>query len=160
NPFSSAMLRAGDLADRATYYRHDLAYADIPGLSKNGHGFMTAIGNLAWKDVALAAQEQIATFFETDGQVVVQPEPVEYFEVPIQGPLPESLNYIPTDAPRGAAAPPPGGRASGPTRSRAILILLPAVSPGGAAAGAGASLGPPWIPGSSAFSGWSGTSAG
>src|SRR5262249_31318279 len=37
NPISSAMLRAGALADRATYYRHDLAFADNPTLPHNGH---------------------------------------------------------------------------------------------------------------------------
>ncbi len=83
------------MADRATYYRHDLAYAEIPGLPKNPHVFMTSIHNPAWKEIALGAQRQIATFFATDGQVIIQPEPKQYFEVPIQGPLPEELNYIP-----------------------------------------------------------------
>src|SRR5207245_2907024 len=40
NPNTAAMLRAGDLADRATYYRHDIAYADNRGLPNSPHNFM------------------------------------------------------------------------------------------------------------------------
>jgi hypothetical protein len=115
NPISSAMLRAGELADRATYYRHDLAFAERPNLPKNGHTFLTSIGNPAWRDVALGAQEQIATFFESDGAEIIQPQPSRFFETPIQGPLPEDLNFIPTNPPGGAAAPTSGGNASGPS---------------------------------------------
>jgi hypothetical protein len=32
--------------------------------------------------IARGAQEQVATFFETDGQVIIQPEPARFFEVP------------------------------------------------------------------------------
>jgi hypothetical protein len=95
NPTSTAMLRAGDLADRATFYRHDLAFAHNPALPKNPHFFMLSIDNPAWAWIAHAAQEQIATFFASDGQETIHPEPAKYFEVPIQGPLPEDLNYIP-----------------------------------------------------------------
>jgi hypothetical protein len=45
--------------------------------------------------IALGAQEQIATFFASDGMDIIQPKPAKYFEVPIQGPLPEDLNFIP-----------------------------------------------------------------
>jgi hypothetical protein len=97
NPTATAILRAGDLADRATYYRNDLAFADDPNVPKIPHGFMVNAGNPDPLVAAIArgAQEQIATFFETDGTVVIQPEPAKYFETPIQGPLPEDLNYIP-----------------------------------------------------------------
>src|SRR6185312_13506405 len=40
------------------------------------------------------AQEQIATFFASDGRVVIQPGPARFFETPIHGPLPENLNFI------------------------------------------------------------------
>jgi hypothetical protein len=94
NPTSTSILRAGDLADRATYYRHDLAFADNPSLTF-AHGFMLAITDLGFKAIALGAQEQIAAFFASDGTDIIHPEPAKYFEVPIQGPLPEDLNYIP-----------------------------------------------------------------
>jgi hypothetical protein len=115
NPISSAMLRAGELADRATYYRHDLAFAERPNLLKNGHTFLTGIGNPAWGDIALGAQEQIATFFESGGTEIIQPQPSRFFETPFQGPLPEDLNFIPTNPPGGPAAPMSGSNAFGPT---------------------------------------------
>ena len=47
------------------------------------------------RDIALGAQAQIATFFASDGETIIHPEPARFFEVPIQGRLPEQLNYIP-----------------------------------------------------------------
>jgi hypothetical protein len=37
NPANTAILRAGALADRATFYRHDLAFAENPQLPTNPH---------------------------------------------------------------------------------------------------------------------------
>lgn len=93
----TAILRAGDLADRATYNRHDLAYAERPGLSKNRHGFMVGIGLAGggFLEIGLSAQRQIATFFASNEAVVIRPEPARFFEVPITSPLPEDLSYIP-----------------------------------------------------------------
>jgi hypothetical protein len=56
--------------------------------------FMVSIGVAAFRDIALGAQSQIAMFFASDGETIVHPEPARFF-VPIQGPLPEDLNYIP-----------------------------------------------------------------
>ena len=95
NPNTTAILRAGDLADRTLYYRHDLARTEIPSLPMNAHMFMVSIGVAAFRDIALGAQAQIAMFFASDGETIVHPEPARFFEVPIQGPLPEELNYIP-----------------------------------------------------------------
>jgi hypothetical protein len=96
NPTNAAILRAGDLADRATLYRTDLAFAEDPAVPKNPHGFMLNIDSTdpLVRQIAFGAQEQIATFFETDGQVVIHPEPARFFETPIRGPLPEGLNFI------------------------------------------------------------------
>jgi hypothetical protein len=128
NPISSAMLRAGELADRATYYRHDLAFAERPNLPKNGHGFLTGISNPAWRDIALGAQEQIATFFESDGTEIIQPQPSRFFETPIQGPLPEDLNFIPTNPPRGSPAPMSSSSVYGPTPTNPAGGSLPTPS--------------------------------
>jgi dienelactone hydrolase len=95
NPNASAILRAGELASQATYYRHDLAHRDILGLPKNPHVFLISIGSAAFRPISLAAQDQIGTFFQSDGSVVIHPEPARFFEVPIQPPLPEDLNFIP-----------------------------------------------------------------
>jgi len=93
NPNGTAILRAGDLANRTTFYRHDLAYAEIPTLPKNPHAFMVSTNVAAFKPISLAAQEQIAVFFVT-GEII-HPEPSRFFEVPITPPLPEELNFIP-----------------------------------------------------------------
>ncbi len=103
NPTSSAIVRAGDLADRASYFRNDLAYALNPqssanpaGVPKNPHTFLTNIGASGTAGYAVMAQTQMAIFFATHGAVVVDPDAVApYFEVPIAGPLPEKLNFIP-----------------------------------------------------------------
>ena len=96
NPTTSAILRAGELADRATYFRNDLAYAANPAVGKKPHTFLTNIGNPAQAPYAVAAQTQIAVFFATHGATVIDPDGAgPFFEVPIAGPLPEGLNYIP-----------------------------------------------------------------
>ncbi|MFY9510198.1 MAG: hypothetical protein WAQ05_04415, partial [Rubrivivax sp.] len=97
NPTTSAILRAGNLAGRATYFRNDLAYATNAGVGKNPHVFLTNIGNAAAAGYAVAAQQQIAAFFASGGVTVLDPDGAAgpYFEVPIAGPLPETLNYIP-----------------------------------------------------------------
>jgi hypothetical protein len=105
NPVATALLRAGDLADRATFYRHDLAFAENPQLPTNPHGFLATLDIPGFRAITRGAQEQIATFFATDGAAVIHPEPARFFETPISLPLPEGLNYILPPAPGGAAAP-------------------------------------------------------
>jgi len=95
NPVATALLRAGDLADRATFYRHDLAFAENPTLPKNPHGFMVRSDILAFRAITLPVQQQIGVFFDTDGTEIIHPEPARFFEVPIVLPLPEDLSYIP-----------------------------------------------------------------
>jgi hypothetical protein len=97
NPNNTAILRAGDLADRAMLFRNDLLFAENPAVQKNPHGFMLGIGNPVPLRVAIArdVQRQIALFFVTDGATVIYPEPRRLFEWPISPPLPEGLNYIP-----------------------------------------------------------------
>ena len=67
NPAATALLRAGDLADRATFYRHDLAFAENPQLPTNPHGFLATLDIPGFRAITRGAQEQIATFFATDG---------------------------------------------------------------------------------------------
>jgi pimeloyl-ACP methyl ester carboxylesterase len=95
NPTTSALLRAGELTDRTTFYRNDLAFAENPGgVARDPH---LLIRNIAVPSVAAMArgiQEQIAVFFATDGKLIIHPEPSRFFEVPIAGSLPEQLNFI------------------------------------------------------------------
>lgn len=95
NPTTTAVLRAGDLADRATYFRNDLARAENGLVAKNPHSLIRLIANPAVGVVARGIQEQIAVFLASDGNLIIHPEPIRFFEVPIAGPLPEDLNFIP-----------------------------------------------------------------
>jgi hypothetical protein len=96
NPASSALLRAGDLAEQTTFFRNDLLFAANPTVPKNPHLFLTrSTPGLPEQPIALGAQQQIATFFASDSTVVIHPEPAQFFEVPIMLPLPEDLNFIP-----------------------------------------------------------------
>ena len=96
NPTSTALLRAGDLAERATYFRNDLAWFADPAVPKDPHQFLTRTSAIATQRFALGAQTQIATFFQSNGTTAVIPDDVkQFFEVPIVLPLPESLNFIP-----------------------------------------------------------------
>ena len=108
NTSTSALLRAGDLLDRTTLFRNDLAFAappcsggaGKPCVDKDPHRFLTRTDasrtapNFA---IALQAQEQVATFFASDGSTIVDPDGAggPLFEVPIRGQLPEELGYIP-----------------------------------------------------------------
>jgi hypothetical protein len=97
NPTATAILRAGDLADRALYFRNDLAFAATGGaIPKNPHTFLTNIGIPAAAAFAVAAQTQIAVFFASDGTLVIDPDGAgPLFEMPAALPLPEGLNFLP-----------------------------------------------------------------
>jgi Bacterial virulence factor lipase N-terminal len=97
NPTTTAILRAGNLADRAMYFRNDLAYAATGGaIPTNPHTFLTNIGSAAGAPLAVAAQLQIAAFFASNGTLVIDPDNAgPLFEMPIALPLPETLNYLP-----------------------------------------------------------------
>jgi hypothetical protein len=106
NPTASALIRAGALTDRTTYYRNDLAFAGDPAVPKNPHIFLVElVADKLVFSIATAAQQQIATFFDSGGTVTIDPDSLTgplfpelfegLFEVPIAGPLPEELNFIP-----------------------------------------------------------------
>ena len=111
NPTSSAIIRAGDLADRVSFYRNDLAYALNPAVGKNPHTFLSNIFNPAAAPYAIGAQQQMARFFADVGgpalaaasralaaatTPILDPDGAgPIFEVPIAPPLPEVLNYLP-----------------------------------------------------------------
>jgi hypothetical protein len=91
NPTTSAILRAGGSAGRATYFRNDIAGPGGTQLYPNPHTFLTGIGNAATVTAALQAQAQIAAFFASGGTVTIDPDgagPV--FET---GPLPETPGF-------------------------------------------------------------------
>ena len=94
-----------------TYYRNDIAFA-VPGSGcptrcapRNPHTFLTDIASgPAAAAIAFKAQNQIATFFATNGAITVDPDALPpllpagfppVFETPIILPLPEGLNFLP-----------------------------------------------------------------
>jgi hypothetical protein len=97
NPGTTAILRAGNLANWTLHYRHDLAYAEDPAIPKNSHPTLLQVTNpnLTLRSIARGLQDHIGIFFASGGTVVIHPEPSRFFEVPVAGPLPEDLNYIP-----------------------------------------------------------------
>jgi hypothetical protein len=96
NPTTTALLRAGALTDRTTYFRNDLAVAANPLVPKDPHTLLAGLGNPATLAFAKAAQTQIATFFASDGVTFVDPDgALTMFETPIVGALPERNNYLP-----------------------------------------------------------------
>jgi hypothetical protein len=124
NPATTAFLRAGDLADRATLYRYDLAYAESqdkglplpPPALLYPHTFGGLIfnkDNLIVQDVARGAQQQAAVFLASNGTDTIHPTPERFFEMLTrESPLPEGLNYtiVPQQlAPVGAAVTADGG---------------------------------------------------
>ena len=97
NPTTTAILRAGDLADQTLYYRHDLARAENSALPLNPHGFVVSVAPTQpalYRTIALGAQDQAGQFFFSDGGPVTVPEPSRFFEFPVLLPLPEDLNFI------------------------------------------------------------------
>jgi hypothetical protein len=96
NPTTTAILRAGGLAGRATLYRNDKAFASNPAATnKNPHTFLTDLANAQRTGVALAAQAQMATFFATDGATTIDPDGAgPLFETPTSM-LPEDPAFIP-----------------------------------------------------------------
>jgi Bacterial Ig-like domain len=95
NPGTTVLLRAGNLIDRAVYYRHDLAYPLDPS-NKNPHTFAGSplSPSPLYRSIARGAQDLIGEFLASDGTVIIHPEPAYFFEVPIASPLPEELNFI------------------------------------------------------------------
>ncbi len=98
NPTATALIRSGDLTDRATFYRNDIAFPLGLGLN-NPHTFLTSLP----KPIAIEPQIQIGVFFATNGALTIDPDSVgllppsvpPLFETPIAGPLPEDLGFLP-----------------------------------------------------------------
>jgi hypothetical protein len=91
NPTTAELIRSGDLADRVVVYRHDLNFG-AEGVPAGPHQFLSSLNAAAnYARVARGAQQQIASFFASDGAKVIHPLPAELWEVPIKSPLPEDL---------------------------------------------------------------------
>jgi hypothetical protein len=69
NPTTSAIIRAGGLAARTTLFRNDLAVT----AGSNPHAWLTNVAG-AGAPYAFAGQQQIATFFASDGATIIDPD--------------------------------------------------------------------------------------
>jgi pimeloyl-ACP methyl ester carboxylesterase len=96
NPWTTAIIRAGDLADRTILYRNDLAFAEDNRVPKNPHLFPTQIESPVplVRQIAFGVQELIATFLASDGRVL-RLEPSRFFEDLIDLTLFEDLSFLP-----------------------------------------------------------------
>jgi hypothetical protein len=96
NPFAADLIRAGNFADRVSFYRHDLNFG-LPGVPANPHAFFNTINqtNANFYRIFLGAQHQVATFFASDGATVIHPTPMAFWEAPINSPLPDDLFFLP-----------------------------------------------------------------
>jgi len=101
NPTQTALVRAGGLADRTTFFRTDLFYATQPRPLPAGvlpplypHTFVNTFASAGSVAVSLGAQAQIAAAFATEGALTIDPDGAgPLFETPIALPLPETLNF-------------------------------------------------------------------
>lgn len=100
NPGTVAFLRAGNLADRATLYRHDLAFTDpkrSTDESFNPHTLIQGVNLFddTWADIAEGALRQARKFQVSEGMVLIDPDGLgPLFEVPIVSPLPEDCGSV------------------------------------------------------------------
>jgi hypothetical protein len=92
NPTATRVIRAGHLESRTTIFRNDRTNP-LFGTSSNPHTFLTNILGPG-ETFAYEAQDQIATFFASDGATTIDPDgALPYFETP--SPIfPEDLAFI------------------------------------------------------------------
>ena len=108
NPAMTDFLRAGDLADRTTFYLNELSATASDGPVLNyPHPFLNnpTSAHPVVRAVARGAQHQVAAFFSSNGVETLTAEELarrsgsseiaRLFEVPIAPPLPEVLSFIP-----------------------------------------------------------------
>jgi hypothetical protein len=99
NPTTSAIIRAGNLQSRTTLFRNDLVIASGVPVSHNPHTFLTNLFTSTGLDpgrpYALQAQQQIATFFTSDGSNTMDPDgAAPFFETPTSM-VPEDKGWVP-----------------------------------------------------------------
>lgn len=96
NTSSMMVVRGGSLADRVSYFRHDLAFAANPAVGRNAHTYLTDIANPAALPHAVAAQRQIAAFFASNGTRFIDADGAQpLFESGIHESALDTLNFLP-----------------------------------------------------------------
>jgi len=98
NPCESNLVRAANMRETTSLYRHDLALAVAPDLVKDPHLLFYLPGTASGQVIAQAGQREMVEFLATDGLRVPD---VNYLVLPLFGKnlfgvpqlLPEDLNY-------------------------------------------------------------------
>jgi hypothetical protein len=102
NPGTARFVRAGDLDDRVMLYRHDLFASNKSFPDPHGVIMRTDSVAPAMQPLALADQNQVATFFEKDGDesngAVIDPDgDGPLFEAPARS-IPQDYGFCATSA--------------------------------------------------------------
>jgi dienelactone hydrolase len=95
NPAAMDLIRAGDFADRVSFYRHDLNFG-LAGVPADPHAYYNTINAAApnFYRIYTGAQDQVTTFFQSDGVTFANPTPTELWETQIAY-LRDDLYYLP-----------------------------------------------------------------
>jgi hypothetical protein len=104
NPTTTALIRAGQLADTTALLRYDRVVAQLPRELTEGHSFLLRVAAPGVAGaLARAGQEQVARFLASDGAEVWNPDRADpppftapVFEVPAER-LPDQLNFTRLD---------------------------------------------------------------
>ena len=85
NPSNSLLIRAANMLESTSVYRHDLAVAQVPSLAGNPHTYLAGIGPLAATVIGFAAQGEAVAFMTSPDEVIpdVNPFVALFFRNPI-----------------------------------------------------------------------------
>ena len=96
NTSSGMVVRGGALADRVSWFRHDLAFNNNNAVARNPHGYMLDITNPAALPYALQAQRQIGAFLASGGTDFSDADGTgPYHENGVDPAMLDALNFLP-----------------------------------------------------------------
>lgn len=67
NPAESNLIRAANMREWTSFYRHDLARSVAPEMTVDPHGFLFDQNTASFKVVSDAVKQRVAAFFVSDG---------------------------------------------------------------------------------------------
>ena len=76
NPSTAALIRAANMTDSFTVYRHDIARQLAPGLEQNPHAFLVPLGPTEAQLISLATLQQVLGYIASDGDQIIDPNPL------------------------------------------------------------------------------------
>ncbi|MBN8734195.1 MAG: hypothetical protein J0L64_26905, partial [Acidobacteria bacterium] len=85
NPSNSLLIRAANMLESTSVYRHDLAVAQVSSIAGNPHTYLAGIGPLAASVIGFAAQGEAVAFMTSPGELIpdVNPFVALFFRNPI-----------------------------------------------------------------------------